>query len=88
MLYLPAVESVTMAHLKDIIYKKKIGILLDEVKPIVVPQYKGLTIENMLEFGGNTEDVVHALPIKKEVLKLEREYIANVIHTIVGEPFQ
>jgi len=29
-----------------------------------------------------------ALPIvKKEVLKLPRAYIANVCHTIIGDPF-
>ena len=28
-----------------------------------------------------------ALPIEAEIQKLQREYLANVIHTIVGEPF-
>ena len=61
-----------MAHLKDILTSKKVDILLDEVKPIVVPQYKGLTVEKILEFARNYEDMMNVIPIKKEILKLER----------------
>ena len=33
-------------------------------------------------------EVFRALPIRKaEILKLPRQYLINVIHTIVGEPF-
>ena len=33
-------------------------------------------------------EVMKALPIvEKEILKLPRSYIGNVIHTIVGDPF-
>ena len=42
----------------------------------------------MLAFGEQYPEVTEALPsVNKEVLKLPRAYIANVIHTLVGEPF-
>ena len=71
-IYIPSLETITMAHLKDILTSKKVDILLDEVKPIVVPQYKGLTVEKILEFARNYEDMMNVIPIKKEILKLER----------------
>ena len=42
----------------------------------------------MLGFAKAFLEVAHALPIeKKEIGKLHRGYIANVIYTIVGDPF-
>ena len=87
-LYVPSIESVTIAHLKDIITNKKISISLDDVKPINVPYYKGLSIENILAFAGKYEIVQKALPVIKETLKFERSYICNVINTLLGEEFQ
>ena len=42
----------------------------------------------MLAFGEQYTEVMRALPLtNKEILKLPRSYIANVIYTIIGEPF-
>ncbi len=42
----------------------------------------------MLAFGEQYPEVMEALPsVNKEIHKLPRAYIANVIHTIVGKPF-
>ena len=87
-LYVPSIETVTIAHLKDIITNKKISISLDDVKPINVPYYKGLSIEKILAFAGKYEIVQNAFPVIKETLKFERSYICNVIHTLLGEEFQ
>ena len=84
-LYVPSIETVTIAHLKDIITNKKISISLDDVKPINVPYYKGLSIEKILAFAGKYEIVQKALPDIKETLKFERSYICNVINTLLGE---
>ena len=56
----------------------------------MLPYFEGLSIEEMLEFASNYNNGVsmNALPEPmKEVLKLPRAYIANVIHTMVGKPF-
>ena len=87
-LYVPSIETVTIAHLKDIITNKKISIHLDNIKPINVPYYKGLSIEKILAFAGKYEIVQNAFPVIKETLKFERSYICNVIHTLLGEEFQ
>ena len=78
----------TIAFLKDILANKKISIHLDNVRPINVPFYSGLSIEQILDFGGKYVDVQNAFPDKKETLKFERAYICNVIHSLVGEDFQ
>ena len=42
----------------------------------------------MLNYANGHQNVMAALPmIQREVLKLPRYYIANVIYTIVGEEF-
>ena len=87
-LYVPSIESVTIAHLKDIITNKKLAIPLDNVRPINVPYYKGLSIEKILAFAGKYVSVQNAFPDIKETLKFERSYICNVIHTLIGEDFQ
>ena len=57
------------------------------MRKIDVPYYKGLKIEAILEFGRQYPLVVNALPVQKECLKLERQYICDLIYTIVGDPF-
>ena len=60
----------------------------EDVKVIAVPQFEGLTLDEILEFGLSFREVVDALPIMKEIRKMPRSYICNVIYTLVGEPFQ
>ena len=61
----------------------------DQVKTINVPFFEGLSIDCMLHWAAKRpEKVMEALPaVKRELDKLPRAYIANVIHTLVGEPF-
>ena len=54
---------------------------------ISIPHYKGLSIDNLLVYARNSDGVMMALPVEKEIHKLTRQYLANVIYTIVGEPF-
>ena len=55
---------------------------------LFVPQFEGLKIETMLEFGSRYPEVMRALPIvEHERLKLHRQYIANVTYTLAGDPF-
>ena len=43
----------------------------------------------MLEFAGAYRKVAETLPVEpREVEKLPRGYIANIINTLVGDPFQ
>ena len=56
-----------------------------DVKVINVPHFDGLSVEDMLAFAEQYPDVMRAFPIvRKEVEKLPRAYIANVLHSLVA----
>jgi len=87
-IYLPPYDNVTVWHLRDLASGRKKKILGTEVKHIMVPQYEGLSIAHLLKFGNNFDSVKNSLPeVEKETLKFPRQYIANVIHTRVGQGF-
>ena len=53
-----------------------------------VPQYKGLTIDTILDFGRKVDLVRHHLPDDRDIAKLPRQWIVNVIYSIVGDDFR
>ena len=46
-----------------------------------------MAIKDMQGFTKQYPGVTSYFPIEKEVEKLPRQYIANVIYTVVGQPF-
>ena len=56
----------------------------DRVKHIDVPQFEGLSIQDIFNFASGDQDVESALPPGNEIKKLSRAYLANVIYTIMG----
>ena len=49
-----------------------------------------MSIDDILEFAvdHNGGEAMHGLPeMRKEILKLPRAYIANIVYTIIGDPF-
>ena len=78
----------TIFHMRDLVSGVKRMIKSKDVKHFAVPQYKGLSIVNMLEFCNDYPDVIQSLPVESEIQKLSRQYLANVIYTLVGEPFK
>ena len=59
----------------------------DDIRVVDVPQFEGLAIKDIFEFAHNSSEVENALPPPKEIAKLSRAYLSNVIYTIMGEPF-
>ena len=53
-----------------------------------MPQYDELTLDEILDFGLSYKVVEDALPILREIRKMPREYICNVIYTLVGDEFK
>ena len=83
--YLPHYDCVTIFHLRDLASNKRKKIQSTDVKKIFIPQYEGLTIETMLANAKNFPQVMRCLPNdEKEIRKLPREYIGNVIYTCLG----
>ena len=86
---MPDYECVTIFHMRDIVAGKRRWIKADDMKHITIPHFEGLTVEKMLEYAAGRNEVMDYLPIvKRETEKLPRQYIANVIYTIVGQPFK
>ena len=81
----------TIFHLRDLAACKRQIIKCDDVKYINIPYFEGLSIDEILEFAADAGngDALRALPEpRKEIEKLPREYLGNVVYTIVGTPFQ
>ena len=59
------------------------------VRHITIPHFEGLKIETMLDYASIFPEVMEALPtVERERMKLPRPYMANLIYTLVGEPFK
>ena len=79
----------TIFHLRDLASGKRRIVKAESVKVFQVPQYEGLTIEDMLSFASAHPQVREALPLEqREIDKLPREYISNVCHTLIGDSFK
>ena len=87
--YLSSYETMTIFHMRDMVSGQRTKIKQTNVKHITVPNFEGLTLETMLEYAAQHQNVMAALPlILREREKLSRGYVANVIYTIVGNPFK
>jgi len=85
--YLDSFETMTIWHLRDLASGIKRIIKCEAVKVISIPQFEGLTIPDLLDFAKGYPAIAHAFPVEKEISKLSRAYIGNVIYTLIGEIF-
>ena len=86
--YLSSYETMTIWHMKDLVNGMRKMLKAKEVKHVTIPQFEGLAIKDLLEFARPYDQVIAALPlVKTEIDKLPRQYIANIISTLVGKPF-
>ena len=82
--YLGEFETMTIWHLRDLASGDRHMIKADDVKHINVPNYTGLNIEKMIAFAKDYPEAMNALPIEDEIKGLHRQYLANVIYSMVG----
>ena len=74
--------------MKDLVNGNRRMIKSKDIKHVIIPQFEGLAIHDLMEFAGQYDDVMAALPmVETELKKLPRQYIANIIYTTVGKPF-
>ena len=59
----------------------------DAVKQIYVPQYEGLSVATMQHQALKYPEVADYLPDAKELPKVPRQWLANVIYSVAGQPF-
>ena len=75
--------------MRDLVSGVKKSIKCEEVKVFQVPQYDVLKVDNMLEFAKDYPAAIKHLPTDmKEIKKMPRNYISNVLYTVIGEPFR
>lgn len=76
--------------MRDLVAGKRRMIKATEVKHIAVPFFEGLNIELMIAWAkGQPGNVMYAFPIvQREIERLPRAYIANIIYTITGDAFK
>lgn len=87
--YLGPYETMTVPHMKELASGQRRLIKSKDVKHISIPYFDGLNVEKMLLYSAQHERVMQALPsIERERIKLQREYLGNVIFTLVGEQFE
>ena len=65
-----------------------IGIKKGQHQEIYCPQYEGISVKGMLEMVKNYPAIMQYLPDEKEIHLLPRQWIANVIYTVVGKDFE
>jgi hypothetical protein len=59
-----------------------------DIKEIHIPLFEGLSCADLLKFGMKYPKVRQALPLEqREIDKLLRKYVGNLIYTLVGQPF-
>ena len=58
------------------------------MKNFFAPVYKGLSIENFLEKAYQSEIVMLHLPDKRDLHRLPRQYIVNVMYSLLGDPIR
>ena len=73
--------------LKDLIAGVKKFILANEMVHLTVPQYEGLTLDDILEKWKGHQTLMQYLPIEREIIKLPKQFVINVCYKIIGHPF-
>ena len=67
---------------------KKKYIKCENIRAIKVPQYKGLTVKSILEFANKNIHIDRFLPDYDYLKDPNREWLCNIIHTIIPDKFQ
>ena len=60
----------------------------EAAKNLHVPLYTGLSIENILEKCRSLDELPPYLPDERDLRKLPRQWIINVVYSVIGEPFR
>ena len=66
---------------------KRKFITCDDIRTLACPQYEGLSIESILEEATQDKRVKTYLPDERDMHKVPRQWIVNIVYMIVGEPF-
>ena len=60
----------------------------ENAKHLHVPMYESLTVATILEFGQHSDKLKSYLPEERDMYKLPRQWIINVIYSLCGDSFR
>ena len=80
-------DTVTIYFLKDLTSGVKKKIYGKEVRHITIPAYEGLALRDIATFSDQHPQVDDYLPDGKEVMKMPKQWIANVVHSVLKNIF-
>lgn len=86
--YLCPAKYLTLYFMKDIISGAKLALLNSKVDITWAPQYDTISIDLAFEFCKNIHpEVMKYFPDYPEIERLPREFVFNVMGSVVKEPF-
>ena len=100
--YLPPVDTVTIYFLKDCISGERQRkyhlqffnflssvIKCSQIQHLYVPQYETLSLPILVDWArGQQVPFLHYLPFEREICKLPKQWVVNVLYTVIGEAFR
>ena len=60
----------------------------ENAKHLHVPMYKNLNVNAILDYGSMVEQVSQYMPDERDIPKLPRQWIINVIYSLAGDDFR
>ena len=58
------------------------------MKRLTVPHFDDLTLEEFIKFAKDHPEALKYLPDERDLLNLQRQYIIDIIYTVIGQPFK
>ena len=55
---------------------------------LCVPQYENLSIERIIQTARKDSQISLYLPEDRDMHKVPRQWLINVVYTVIGEPFR
>ena len=87
-MYLPPIQDATQQYIRQLMMGKKNYVKSEDIKVIKVPHYNGLTVAKILNFARNKGDIQSYLPDYKYSKEPNREWLCNLINTLIPKEFQ
>ena len=73
--------------MKDLISGAKKFLKCDQIRHLYVPQYETLKLEEIYKFMDTKPSCKHYFPIEKEMRKLPKQWIVNVLFSVQNQAF-
>ena len=87
-IYLPPKLEATQKYLRAIMSGKKNYLKWKNVIVIKIPQYKGLTVKDIIKFAETQVDVHSYLPDYEYDKVPNREWLCNIVNTLIPKDFK